>query len=101
MFLSFIIDTFGELRDANLENEYDRKNICFICQISNDDCLRKNIDFNKHVSEVHNVWNYVYFLAYLHLNNPNNFNRVENSVWEKLEIQDYGWIPIFTDSDKD
>ena len=101
VFLGIIIDTFGELRDANLENEYDRKNICFICQISNDDCLRKNIDFNKHVSEVHNVWNYVYFLAYLHLNNPNNFNRVENSVWEKLEIQDYGWIPIFTDSDKD
>ena len=101
VFLGIIIDTFGELRDAQLENENDRKNICFICQISSDDCLTKNIDFEKHVNEEHNIWNYVYFLAYLYLNNPNNFNRVENSVWEKLEIQDYSWIPIKTSSDND
>ena len=99
VFLGIIIDTFGELRDAQFENEYDRKNICFICQLSSDACLTRNIDFDKHVNEVHNIWNYVYFLAYLHLNNPNNFNRVENSVWEKLEKQDYSWIPIDTNSD--
>lgn len=101
VFLGIIIDTFGELRDAQLENENDMKNICFICQLSSDACLTRNIDFDKHVNEVHNIWNYVYFLAYLHLNNPNNFNRVENSVWEKLEKQDYSWIPIDTNSEDD
>jgi hypothetical protein len=30
----------------------------------------------------------------LHINNPNDFNSVENYVWEKLEEQDFGWIPI-------
>ena len=99
VFLGIIIDTFGELRNIQTENENDRKNICFICQLSSDACLTRNIDFDKHVNNVHNIWNYVYFLAYLHLNNPNNFNRVENSVWEKLEIQDYSWIPIDTSSD--
>ena len=44
--------------------------------------------------EEHNLWNYVYFLVHLHINNPNDFNSIENFVWEKLEEQDYGWIPI-------
>ena len=99
VFLGIIIDTFGELRDLQSENENDRNNICFICQLSSDACLTRNIDFEKHVNTVHNTWNYVYFLAYLHLNNPNNFNRVENSVWEKIQAQDYGWLPIDTSSD--
>ena len=99
VFLGIIIDTFGELRNTQSENENDRNNICFICQLSSDACLTRNIDFDNHVNTVHNIWNYVYFLAYLHLNNPNNFNRVENSVWEKLEIQDYSWIPIDKSSD--
>jgi inositol 1,4,5-triphosphate receptor type 1/inositol 1,4,5-triphosphate receptor type 3 len=99
VFLAIIIDTFSELRDSQMENENDMNNICFICQLSSDDCLTKNIDFDKHVNTVHNIWNYVYFLAYLNLNNPNNFNRVENSVWEKLQVQDYSWVPIDTSSD--
>ena len=99
VFLGIIIDTFGELRDTQSEYENDRNNICFICQLSSDACLTRNIDFDNHVNTIHNIWNYVYFLAYLHLNNQNNFNRVENSVWEKLEIQDYSWIPIDKSSD--
>ena len=94
VFLGIIIDTFGQLRNAQDKNEEDKKNICFICQLSNDECMTENIDFGKHIIEEHNLWNYIYFLAYLNLSNPNNFNRVENSVWEKLEKQDYSWIPI-------
>ena len=94
VFLGTIFDGFGELRNQQSEYDYDRNNICFICQLSSDKCFAKNIYFDNHVNTVHNIWNYVYFLAYLYLNNPNNFNRVENSVWEKLEIQDYSWLPI-------
>ena len=99
VFLGIIIDTFVELRNIQSENENDRNNICFICQLSSDDCLTRNINFEKHINEEHNIWNYVYFLSYLHLNNPNNFNRVENSVWEKLEFEDYSWFPINTSSE--
>jgi len=97
MFLSFIIDTFGELRNKNAENTNDKDNICFICQISRDECLMKNIDFDKHVKNVHNMWNYVYFLNYLYLNNPFNFNWIENSVWEKLQEQGINWLPLKED----
>ena len=94
VFMGIIVDTFAELRDDNWSRENDINNICFICQLSRDDCLTKNIDFNTHVKTVHYVWNYVYFLTYLHTNNPNDFNSIENFVWEKLEEQDFGWIPI-------
>ena len=99
VFLGIIIDTFSELRDIQTENENDRNNICFICQLSSDACLARNIDFDKHVNNIHNIWNYVYFLNYLHLSNPNSFNRVEDNVWKKLEEQDYSWLPIDKNSD--
>ncbi len=94
IFLGIIVDAFGELRSENIDTENDIKNICFICQLSRDDCLKRNIDFEKHVSTEHNKWNYVYFLTYLQINNPNDFSGIENSVWEKLEKQDFSWIPI-------
>jgi hypothetical protein len=94
LFLGIIVDSFGELRGINIETENDIKNKCYICQLSRDDCLKKNIDFDKHVSKEHNKWNYVYFLTYLQINNPNDFSGIENSVWEKLETQDFGWLPI-------
>ena len=40
------------------------------------------------------MWNYVYFLTYLHINNSNNFKMLETSVWDKLEESDTSWIPI-------
>lgn len=94
LFLGIIVDSFGELRGINIETENDIKNKCYICQLTRDDCLKKNIDFDMHVSTEHNKWNYVYFLTYLQINNPNDFSGIENSVWEKLESQDFGWIPI-------
>ena len=94
IFLGIIVDSFIELRSINIDREKDVKNICFICQLSRDDCLARNIDFNEHVSTQHNKWNYVYFLTYLQINNPNDFSGIENHVWEKLEEQDFSWIPI-------
>ena len=93
MFLGFIIDTFGELRDINAQNMDDKENICFICQIERDECLKRNIDYDKHVDKVHNIWNYVYFLNYLYTNNSLNFNWIENSVWENLQEEGINWLP--------
>ena len=94
IFLGIIVDSFADLRKINLETEKDINTKCFICQLTVDDCLKKNIDFDEHVSTQHNKWNYVYFLTYLQINNPNDFSGIENSVWEKLEKQDFAWIPM-------
>ena len=61
--------------------------------------MKQNKDFDSHVKEEHFIWNYLYFLAYLHINDPNNLNSIENYVWEKLEEQDNTWIPLKSDKD--
>ena len=92
-----IVDSFGKLRDDTDKFENDKNNICFICQISRDKCLLKNKDFDSHIKNEHNLWNYMNFLIYLHLNNPNDFSRFEGLVWDKLLERDFGWIPVDSD----
>ena len=92
-----IVDSFGKLRDDTDKFENDKNNICFICQIRRDKCLLKNKDFDSHIKNEHNLWNYMNFLIYLHLNNPNDFSRFEGLVWDKLLERDFGWIPVDSD----
>ena len=99
IFTGIIVGAFAELRDETNMMENDKNNVCYICQLTRDDCLKKNIDFDSHVKKEHYVWNYLYFLTYLHINDPNNFNSIENYVWEKLEEQDITWIPIKGDAE--
>ena len=93
-----IVDTFGALRDETYRYENDRTNICFICQLSRDGCLLKNIVYEKHIKKDHNIWSYVDFMTYLHLYNANDFTRVEGSVWDRLLEKDYGWLPYDKDA---
>ena len=94
LIFGIIVDSFAAFRGSTDDSENDKKNVCFICQLTRDDAINKNIDFDKHVREVHDMWNYVYFLTYLHINNSNNFKMLETSVWSKLEESDTSWIPI-------
>jgi inositol 1,4,5-triphosphate receptor type 3 len=94
IFLGIIVDTFADLRDKNQSKEDDKKLLCYICQISRDESLNKKIDFDAHCREDHFVWNYVYFLTYLHITNPNDFNALQNSVWDCLSQKDISWIPL-------
>ena len=97
LIFGIIVDSFAAFRAATDESENDKKNICYICQMTRDDAINKNIDFNKHRGDVHDMWNYVYFMTYLHINNSNNFKMLETSVWDKLEESDTSWIPIMED----
>jgi len=94
IFLGIIVDTFADLRDQNNLKEDDKLYKCFICQISKDQSLCKKIDFNNHVKNDHLTWNYVYFLTYLHISNPNDFNSLQNYVWDLLAQEDISWLPI-------
>ena len=93
IFFGIIVDTFADLRDKNSIRENDINNVCYICQITRDSCVTKNIDFDKHILKDHYVWNYVYFLTYLHLNNSSHFKKLESEVWRKLIDKDTSWVP--------
>jgi hypothetical protein len=94
IFLGIIVDTFADLRDKNQRKEDDTNLVCFICQINRDNCLNKKINFDKHVVQDHFTWNYAYFLTFLHITNPNDFNFLQKYVWDMLKKRDISWIPI-------
>lgn len=94
IFLGIIVDTFADLRDKNQLREEDKLLKCYVCQISRDQSLNKKIDYESHIREDHLTWNYVYFLTYLHITNPNDFNALQNYVWDMLAQKDISWIPI-------
>ena len=94
IFLGVIVDTFAQLRDKNNIKQEDIETKCYICQITKDKCLKKNINFLKHCNSDHHVWNYIYFITYLNLNNYNDLSVYEKDVWDKLKSQDISWIPI-------
>ena len=98
LIFGIIVDSFADLRNKNNELIYDKSNVCFICQMTRDSAMNKNIDFDMHRATVHNLWNYVYFLTYLHINNQNNFKMLETAVWNKIHKMDTSWIPT---SEKD
>ena len=93
IFFGIIVDTFADLRDKNTIRINDINNVCYICQIDRDTCVTKNINFDNHVNNDHYVWNYVYFLTYLHLNDPSKFKKIQKVVWEKLISKDTSWFP--------
>ena len=101
--LGIIVDAFSALRDQTEAIEEDKKNICYICQLSRDDCLNKNIIFDRHIKNVHNPWDYVDFVLYLILNDQNEFNWTEYRVWENISKLGYeiGWIPGETENNKE
>jgi len=94
IFLGLVVDTFADLRDKNQLREYDRKYRCFICQLNSDDCIKKKINFKSHIKDVHNVWNYVYFLSHIFVKNKNEYTPIERSTYSKLDKNDLTWIPV-------
>ena len=94
LFFGIIVDTFAALREKTYKIEEDKKNTCFICQITRDRAMNKNINLEKHVKNLHNIWNYVYYIAYLHINNEKNFKTLETKVLNKIEQGDTSWLPI-------
>ncbi len=98
IFLGVIVDTFAELRDIKNEFEKDKANVCFICQLTREKSNMKMIDFDDHVKTDHYIWNYVNFISYLYLNNPNDFSHIELYVYEKILNRDISWFP-FVESD--
>jgi hypothetical protein len=98
MFFGVVMDTFNSLRQKTDKVNHDKNNVCFVCQEDKDGFLINNKDpkktFNKHKKEDHYIWNYVYFIAYLHFKDSNDLNYQEYYVFNCLKNKDLSWIPI-------
>jgi len=98
-----IIDAFGASRDHRKEVEEDQNGVCFICGIegSRFDTKRpkdkndtRHYGFSWHLDHEHNQWFYVYFLAYLHLKDSNEYTGSESYVEKLVREKQTDFFPM-------
>ena len=88
-----ILDSFSELRQAHNLIEKDMTNNCFICNLDKDECEKNNINFNEHCQEVHNVWNYVFYMITLRMNDPASLNAINSRNRQNILEKRVDWLP--------
>ncbi|RHY34707.1 hypothetical protein DYB32_000719 [Aphanomyces invadans] len=93
------IDTFGDLRTETNEREDLKRNQCFVCGLPRDvfdnHYMQLGISngFEKHITEDHNMWNYLYFIVHLQSLSLIECTGPEAYVKCLLEKDDVSWFP--------
>jgi len=108
-----IIDTFGSLREQQHDREDLLSNYCFICGLPRQDFDAASSEYKKkheamssgnsasfgggynfHMSNEHNVYDYLGFIVYLERKDKTDFTGLESYVSSELEKGEYGtWLP--------
>jgi hypothetical protein len=89
-----IMDTFTTLREKGESDSEDREKKCFICSEQRDIIERlTNKEFRRHTEKEHNVWNYIYFLAYILKKEQTEHTGIESYVHHCYRLFDISWFP--------
>ena len=79
-----IIDTFGELRTKGAQTKRQMENTCFICGVERFVLDTRGGGFQRHIDHDHNMWSYLFMLAYIAAKDPTDYNGWEQYVAEKV-----------------
>ena len=88
-----ILDSFGELRQAHYLIEKDIANNCFICNVEKDECEKNNISFEEHCNQVHNVWDYAFYMITLRMKEASTLNSSNARNRKKILEKSVDWLP--------
>ena len=88
-----ILDSFGELRQAHYLIEQDMANNCFICNVEKDECEKNNISFQEHCNEVHNVWDYAFYMITLRMQEASTLNSLNSRNRKRILEKGVDWLP--------
>jgi len=72
----------------------DMLEMCFVCGINRDKLDKTATGFKHHYKNEHNMWNYVYYYAYLCYKDTNDHTGTETFVNDKIQNFDFEWFPI-------
>lgn len=93
IFLGIIVDAFAVLRDKGNIVENDKKRLCFVCSISNAECLSNGVEFVRHKDEEHYRYDYIYFICYLLNKSPVELNEYESYAIKSIIKGKSQWMP--------
>jgi hypothetical protein len=88
-----VIDTFAELREYSQKIDYDRKNVCFICDKRRDELENENTNYHTHTTTDHYVWTYVEYIIGLKYMDRQETNAINSYVIEECENKQISWFP--------
>jgi inositol 1,4,5-triphosphate receptor type 1 len=88
-----IIDTFAELNEKTVHIEHDMKNVCFICGAKKDELEKECINYDEHIQNDHNIWNYALYIIGLKFVDPQETNAINSYVIEMNEERSISWLP--------
>ena len=93
-----MVDTFAATRDEKAERAATWADECFICGLERDEYEGKKlpVDFEKHLSKDHDLWAYVFFMAYLKRRDKTKLNGVESYVTKQINTMSLEWLPFHT-----
>ena len=101
MVFGIVIKSFDELRHSNQKYTNDKLNNCFICHSNRHLLDKMRINFHEHVTNNHNVWNYVEYMISLKLKDIHDLSAINQYVRAKMEKKDISWLPSYRDMNKD
>jgi len=95
MVFGIILNTFGQLRDAQDDIDEDISTLCTICSISADIFQKTSpYGFEHHLNEEHPLWNYLYYLIYLSKKDKDEYTAAEEFVWNCKDEGETNFFPI-------
>ena len=92
IFLALITDVFQEMREKTWNDENDKKNVCFICDINKAECINQNIEFKEHIKK-HSKWKYINFMCKIIMEKDVELNKEEFYVWNLMKKKNIDWLP--------
>lgn len=93
-----IIDTFSDLRTKKIKMREDTTQRCFICNYTKNlfdqtsDLEQRG--FKHHITEDHNMWNYLYFIIHIWEQDKDDDDGLEQYVRRCVDTDDIAFFPL-------
>ena len=92
IFLVTISNAFDDMKKNMIKNNDKKENVCFICNLKKNDCIKEYKDFQKHL-EKHNMWKYIRYICKILLKKRYQYTDEEYYVWKQIRDKKLEWFP--------
>jgi len=96
-----MIDTFSKIREEKADRANKLLTVCFVCGMHRGAYEDLGLEpgspsFAQHLLYDHDLWTYVFFLAYLKAKDPTEYNGIESYVRGEIDKMSLEWVPSRT-----
>jgi len=88
-----IIDTFAERRFDRQEKDVNKKQFCFICDVSRRKFDQLGIGFKHHTEREHSYFHIMFFLIFVFETPERERSQHEKFVYQCWQENDISWLP--------